>query len=171
MNQQIPFEQEILEPNKTIIDTFFNIVKGPFKSDKKIGDLNGKWAIGLKLVIVLFFVSIPTFATWATWVTGSIYASNNHICDVYELQHDKRITELEKYATLPIKLERELQRLHDKIDVLPHPEWRRRIELLETQYGESVKSVLQVDKKNAEDHQQIFVLLESIKTKLDLIQK
>ena len=49
---------------------------------QRIGELNGRWAILLKVTLV----AVPAFTTlmlasflpWAVWVTGNIYRSQDH---------------------------------------------------------------------------------------------
>ena len=87
-----------------------------------------------------------------------------------ESQHEIRLDKLEQQAVISSKLESHLEKISNKIDSLPPPDWRRRIELLETQFSETRKEVIAVDKKNTEDHQKISLLLESIKTKVDMLK-
>ena len=135
----------------TPIDQMEEINKGFFGklilSDKKIGDLNGKWAAAFKILIILLFLSIPTVIMWGTWITNKAYNLESHI----ELTEDygPRLQHLEKKAH-----EADLR------DV--------RINNIEHKVDKTGDDVVQLEKANATDHTSILVLLEQIKTKLEL---
>lgn len=171
-NQEPQYEQpeEKNDSNFSFFGFLFNIIKSPFSREKKIGDLNGKWAVAFKLVLISIIMTVPTFFAWATWVTNGIYNSNNHICTTNEMEYEHRLKELEKQAMVSSRLESHLEKIGTKIDQLPHPEWRRRVEVLENQYKEIKTEIKQNNSSNNLDHQQIFILLESIKTTLELIK-
>jgi len=138
---------DITEPKKGLMSCFFGFFSDLFTSDKKIGELNGKWAFMLKVVLMLLFVSIPTFFAWGTWVTTSIFEQSTSI---QRLQ--------DKTGTLP-----------PITGCIPSEDWRRRIELMETKSDLLSNYTASVDKQNAEDHSRILILLENIKTKVEML--
>jgi len=145
--QQNNKDLDITEPKKGLMSCFSGFFSDLFTSDKKIGELNGKWAFMLKVVLMLLFVSIPTFFAWGTWVTTSIFEQNTLI-----------------------------QRLQDKTTQLPPTggcvpteDWRRRIEMAELQTITISDYTRNIDKQNTADHSQILILLEGIKTKVEML--
>lgn len=42
---------------------------------KRIGDLNGKWAFGLKIAIATYPIFVTAILSWGTWVTVQTFAS------------------------------------------------------------------------------------------------
>jgi hypothetical protein len=138
--QPINKDLDITDPKKGLMNCFSGFFKDLFKSENKIGELNGKWAFMLKVVLMLLFVSIPTFFAWGTWVTTSIFEQNTAI-----------------------------QRLQDKTTQLPPEDWRRRIEMVEIQTITTSDYTRNIDKQNSENHAKILILLENIKTKVEMM--
>ena len=133
----------IEEPKKGLLNWINNFVT----SNKSIGQLNGKWASAFKLLIMLSFLCIPTFFAWATWVTTTTWNNTNAITNI---------------ATY-------VEHLPPPEGCTPSADWRRRIEVLENNCIMYTKEIIQLDRTNATEHSQILILLEGIKTKLELI--
>lgn len=106
-------------------------------SGPRIGELNGRWALLLKITLV----AIPTLTTivtaffmpWAIWVTNGTYAS---------------------FATeqTVVRLSGECVEIQGTIRDLPPAEWKERIRTLEDD-----------SKQNFKDHSSILIGLEQIK--------
>jgi len=67
-------------------------------TERKIGDLNGKWAVMLKMTVLATTVVSPLIIAWAVWVTSNIFAVQHHLLDTNTFR--KRIVDLEKQDTL-----------------------------------------------------------------------
>ena len=146
MNQlepQIKEEDYILDNKKGL----FKTILGMFYDNQKIGEINGKWAFMLKAVLLLFFVCVPTFFGWATWVTKSTWDNTS------------RIEIIKENITL----------LPPPTGCAPTLDWQRRIENLEVYVENTGKDIKAIEKLNSDEHRQILIMLEGIKTKVELI--
>jgi hypothetical protein len=109
-------------------------------SGKPIGDLNGPWALLLKITLVC----VPVFGSvfiavaipWVRWQTETAYRSEETRVIVDELV-DSCTSINKRFADLP------------------PIEWRDRVKLLETD-----------SRQNLQDHSDIKISLEQIKAKL-----
>ena len=142
-------EDIILDPKKSLLSSLLNCFGKFFVSDKKIGELNGKWAFIFKTVLLSLFICIPTFIGWASWTTTSIWDNTS------EIKH------IQNY----------IYELPPKAGCTPTNEWRRRIETTENENKEAKKEINLLEKTNATEHSQILILLEGIKTKLEILVK
>lgn len=149
-------EKDILEPKKGLFKWFLRL----FKSDKKIGELNGHWAALFKIILFMLLVSIPTFFTWMVWVTNSIYASQYHISDTEKFE--QRITELEKTDMTRADLASKIDRLTGRLDTSSPDELKRRVELLEQSFTNLTTKTVELDKNNVADHSKIITTLDLI---------
>ncbi len=156
--------EEILEPKTG----FWHGIKTLFVSDKKIGELNGKWAAMLKMVLVIAILTVPTFFAWATWVTNEIFAAKYHRNQTEDFS--TRIVELETNLKILTRVENEINKISDKVETLPPPEWRRRIEILENHDTTIDNKLNTLENTNNEGHAKILILLEGIKTKVEGIK-
>ena len=156
--------EEILEPKTG----FWHSIKRLFISDKKIGDLNGKWAAMLKMVLVIIILIVPTFFAWATWVTNEIFAAKYHRSQTENF--GTRLVELETNFKILSRVEAEINKISTKVETLPPPEWRRRIEILETHDAVLDKNLNTLEDANSDGHAKILILLEGIKTKVEAIK-
>lgn len=127
-------------------------------TEKKIGDLNGKWAVMLKMTVLVGTVIAPLILAWSVWVTSSIFATTHHIVDTVNFR--ERI----------VHMERELSITPD------------RIKELEKDYSELKTDVKQLKEMNSIEHQNIgkqlnnntqnlSIQLTRIQTQLEEIQK
>jgi hypothetical protein len=127
-------------------------------TDKKIGDLNGKWAVMLKVAVLTGTVVAPLILAWAIWVTSNIFAAQHHFIDTEDFRSRIHIMEGELRVT---------------------PE---KIENLEEDYIELKTDVKQLKDLNTSEHkdisgqlnkntQELSVQLSAIQAKLDIIQK
>lgn len=129
---------DFVEPKKG----FMTWLYGFFVSDKKIGELNGKWAALFKAVLFSLVFVIPTLFTWMIWVTTHVYASQYHIENTVDIED--RIVELEKTDAA-------------RSDVM------RKIEKMEQQLYSLENSVIpNLDKQNSTEHAKILTTLELI---------
>ena len=113
-------------------------------SGTRIGDMNGRWAMLLKVTLVgipcLTSLFLASFIPWAVWVTGNIYTS-------------RQIVEVVRTMQLEAKT------IDTRIDNLPPEEWKARIRVLEDD-----------SKQNLKDHQMIIISLEQIKTAVGAVK-
>jgi len=159
MNSTEPTDENIYieEPKNGLFYCVNNFLKNMFKQDnKKIGELNGKWAFMLKAVLTLFLILTPTFCGWCIWVTNSIFEQQNQYIEVRSNFNHL----LEKTNELP-----------PRSGCVPTEEWRNRIEKNETKTDKFIEQLYSIDKKNEQDHGKILKLLEGIKTSLDSVKK
>lgn len=157
-------DEELLEPKQGL----FTKLSSLLTSDKKVGELNGKWATLFKAVLIVCILVIPTLLGWATWVTTEVFSYRSH--EDVTADFNERIQALERTSSSIAKIEKQIDNIILKMDALPPPEWKRRIELLESQYATISSQLNDVDKTNTSEHGQILVLLEGIKTKVDMIK-
>ena len=169
-----PFIQEeekeiLIDSKKGFFGIICNFLNNLFSSDKKIGALNGKWATMLKICLMVAFISGPPILTWCTLVTKNVFDSSMHFKN--KEHFDKKLAEFESNVKIIERIEIQLNKISDKVETLPPPEWRRRIEILEAEYTKANVEIRSLDKINSIEHGQILILLESIKTKLDMLAK
>lgn len=120
---------------------------------RAIGAMNGKWAFLLKLVLITTPAAWAIFVTvdlpWRVWVTKTTFASvetHKHLGDL--------TNKLDQYITAR---EADYRAMDKRLDALPTPEWRKRVEDLEGW-----------ERQNRADHAQILIALEAIKAKLNI---
>ena len=156
MNSIEPTDEDIYieKPKNGLFYCVNNFLKNIFKQDKKIGELNGKWAFMLKAFLTLFLVITPTFFAWSTWVTVSIFDNNTQ--RVEERIYIENIIE-------------KLQHLPPPEGCPPNSEWKRRVESLENKTELLADYARAVEKKNDENNAKVLILLESIKTKVEIL--
>ena len=113
-------------------------------SGTRIGELNGRWAMLLKVTLVgipcLTSLFLASFVPWAVWVTGNIYTSRQIVEMVHTMQAESKAVDI-------------------RIDNLPPEEWKARIRVLEED-----------GKQNLKDHQTIIISLEQIKTAVGAVK-
>ena len=113
-------------------------------SGTRIGELNGRWAILLKVTLVaipcITTLFIASFLPWAVWVTGNIYTSR-------------------QTAEIVGSMESKVENLNTAVQNLPPPEWKARTIKLEEAAIE-----------NREAHAEIKVVLEQNKQTLSEIK-
>jgi len=113
-------------------------------SGQRIGELNGRWAMLLKVTLVgipcLTSLFLASFIPWAVWVTGNIYTSRQIVEVVRTMQSESKA-------------------IDTRIDNLPPEEWKARIRVLEED-----------GKQNLKDHQTIIISLEQIKTAVGAVK-
>lgn len=118
-------------------------VREVLNTDKKIGELNGKWAVMLKIAVLTISTVSPLILAWAIWVTSSVFAIQYHIQDTIKFRD--RIDEIEKTLTVtPEKIDNNKKTLE--------------------QLSAEVKNV---SASNAIDHQSILVQLSKIQTQIE----
>lgn len=113
---------------------------------KKIGEINGRWALLFKGALVLVPLSIPLLV----WLVSSAWASNDHIGHA-----DQLTAQIEKILEIHARdmelLRVELKEIDRRLDDMPPSVWRDKITSLEAEM-----------RLNAEDHTQIKVSLSRI---------
>lgn len=112
-------------------------------SGKPIGELNGRWALLLKVTLVtipvLTTLVTASFLPWAVWVTTNVYTA-------------------QQTSNIVAKVADDLDVMDTRIDNLPPAEWRQRITKLED-----------ASLENRDDHTQIKVALAEIKSDVKTI--
>jgi hypothetical protein len=154
---------EFFEPKQGLWKYFSSLLI----SKKKIGDLNGKWATMFKIVILISIIGVPTMLSWMTWVTSNIYAAQYH--QTLTEGYAARIIDLETNMKILSRVESEIGKLSVKMDNLPPPEWKRRIEILEAGRETNAEHIIALDKNNSTEHSNILVILKEINTKLEFM--
>lgn len=125
-----------------------------FKSDKRIGDLNGHWAFLFKFILLVMLLVIPTIGTWGIWVTNNVMSAQFHIEQTQ--QHDIRITTLEKHLDRNTVIAQNVEAQIHKLE----------------QVNQDQNSIIDsLEKSNTTEHNQILILLESMKTTLELLKQ
>jgi hypothetical protein len=109
----------------------------------RIGELNGRWALLLKVTLVavpvLTTIVVAVFMPWSVWVTDGVYSS--------------RATE-----QIVVRLSGECVEMKTVIESLPPLEWKERIRELEAD-----------SKQNFKDHSSILISLEQIKAAVGVL--
>lgn len=154
---------EFFEPKQGLWKYFSSLLI----SKKKIGDLNGKWATMFKVVILLIIVGVPTMMTWMTWVTSNIYAVQYYQSTTEG--YAARIIDLETNMKILSRVESEISKLSTKMDNLPPPEWKRRIEILESGREVNSANIVTLKDNNTSEHSNILLILKEINTKLEFL--
>jgi hypothetical protein len=152
---------EFFEPKQSL----WRYLSSFLVSKKKIGELNGKWATLFKFVLLLIIIGVPTLFAWMTWVTSNIYASQYH--QLVTQSQEGRMIELETNMKILERVETEISKLSIKMDNLPPPDWRRRVEILEEGRETNAKKIDALDKNNTTQHTDIQLILKEINTKMD----
>jgi len=129
--------------------------KGMVHSEKKIGEMNGRWAALFRIVLVLLFLSIPTLGTWAMWVTRGIWKTENHIKTTE--QFSDRLNVLEKQTIILNRVDKSVQNIRTDLKDLPDPIETKKYTEHNTESIKTIKdSVILLDKVNTEQHNQIY---------------
>ena len=165
-----------------IVEEKTGIASKILKSDKKIGELNGKWAAAFKILIIIAFISMPIGITWATWITNRSYNQEHYILVMTDnmsklSQSMTKLTDVAQEALLwqkrIVDLENEVAELPPddfelKVDTIEKNVERSRISMI-SYHQSSTAAIAEIDRENNKDHATILVALEGIKTKLDLV--
>lgn len=125
-----------------------------FKSDKRIGELNGHWAFLFKFVLLVLLFIIPTLGTWGVWVTNNVMANKFHVEQTEE--YESRISALEKHN---VKSETIAQTLDTQIN---------KLEKVNQEQNTKIESL---ERSNSSEHSQMLILLESMKATLELLKQ
>lgn len=142
--------EDIIEPKIGIWHWLMSF----FKSDKRIGELNGHWAFLFKFILLLALFVLPTVGTWSIWVTSNIFSTKSHIEQTEK--YDDRISTLEKCSERNVVASQNVTTQIDKLEQT-NKEQNQKIESLE--------------KNNSSEHSQILIMLESMKATLESLKK
>ena len=127
-------------------------------TEKKIGDLNGKWAVMLKMAVLTSTIVAPLILAWAVWVTSSIFSTQHHIEDTENFR--SRIVDIEgQLRVTPEKI----QDLEEDYKELKGDE--SKLKELNTSEHKDISQQLNSNTQN------LSVQLSAIKAQLDVIQK
>lgn len=141
--------EDIIEPKIGVWHWF----KSLFKSDKRIGELNGRWAALFKFVLLMLFLIIPVIGSWGVWITKQVMASQFHAQQTEG--YEQRISTLEKFCerntVSTVQIDNRISKLENISEV------------------QSEKFDI-FKQNNATEHGQILVLLESMKVTLDILK-
>lgn len=180
MNNTIDEQQEDLDPIEDMADPkkglmFFalRLFKGMFHSDKKIGEMNGKWAALFRVVLVLTFLTIPAVGTWGVWVSRSVWSSQYHREATSEFE--KRINVLEQSCTLLNKVDEQVDELADEIKLLPQQlpskEWQESVDVQVEENAAATQEIkdeiIKLDKTNTSEHSKISAELKESLGEMD----
>lgn len=153
------------DPKKSFISLMLQFFKGIFHSEKKIGEMNGKWAALFRAVLVLLFFTIPTIGTWSIWITRSVWIQQGHMTTTSSFED--RIDTLEKTDVSRAHVSEQLEKINNKINQLPPIPWQERINE-NTKCGVEIKQqILDLDKTNTQEHNRISSELKESISKLD----
>ena len=124
-------------------------------TQRRIGEMNGRWALLFKFLLVMVPCSIPLLV----WLTSSAWASNDHIAREHEAKCQIEVL-IKTHAADMAVLRQEIKEIDRRIDELPPLEWKERIKALELD-----------SRQNREDHATIMIGIEQIKAKLGVIDE
>jgi len=105
---------------------------------KTIGQINGPWAILLKVMLASYIPLMGSLLTWGIWITSETYANQ-----YFRLQ-GARVT--------PAELRELERRFEARFNALPPQDWRTRITTLESQQQAMFSTLIRIETKL--DHQQ-----------------
>jgi hypothetical protein len=153
-------EDTILDPKKGIFDFL--------KSKNSIGKLNGYWASLFKLILILTIIGVPTMFSWMVWATSENFANKYNrertidIVRTLESLHED-ITGYQRNVSNGLQ--------NITLNTTRLQELEDRLNKLENEHQITQNKITGLDGKNTEEHTKVLVLLEAIKTKVDLMHK
>lgn len=155
--QDEQLNDELLDPRKGLFNWCIRLLKGLIHSEKKIGDMNGKWAALFRIVLVLVFLGIPALGTWTVWMTKGIWNSQRHIETTIEFEN--RIDLLEQNAVILERVDKAVSNISKEMrehnDGHP-PDIQDRVDKNTDAVKDVKDSVIQLDKTNTEQHNKIY---------------
>lgn len=113
-----------------------------------IGEMNGRWAMVLKMSLIIFPIFVSFGTGWATWATREIMSTS------YTMFTS------EDAKSLEVKMHSEIDELSNRIHGMPPDEWRIRVMNLEEDGKESIRQ-----------NSKILVELDHIKEELDRLRR
>lgn len=152
--------EDILEPKKGLLNFF--------KTDHPIGKMNGHWPSLFKFILIIAFFMAPTLFGWMVWSTTENFAN--------QYNRERTVKIEEGLNTLHIDLEKFQSEITKgisgiNINASRLKELETRLSKLENEHQLTQSKIGGLDQRNTEEHTKILLLLESIKTKMDLINK
>lgn len=153
-------EEALLEPRRGLF--------AMFKSKHPIGQMNGHWATLFKFVLIIAFFMTPTLFAWMVWSTTENFANQ------YNRDRTVKIEEALEALHLDINdFQKDIKQSISNIDIHTNRlrELENRLNKIESEHQTTQNKISVMDSKNSEEHTKILVLLEAIKTKMDLIHK
>ena len=127
--------------------------------EKKIGEMNGRWAILFKTVLVVIPVVNAMFIPWAVWVTTTLWEANFKVEQFQQISNE--ITRLvDQHQKDSVEFRQELKEIDARLDDAPPAVWKDRILALEAD-----------SRRNAEDHLKILLNQERQIMSLEQIQQ
>ena len=101
---------------------------------KAIGELNGWWALLLKISLAIFPVYCALFTGWAVWITSETFVNQ-----AFRLQGG-RMTDVDGQkleASLKAYMQVALQPMRVEMRGMPPQDWRDRIQCMEEKQGDT----------------------------------
>lgn len=149
-NEKNFITDSVISTKRTLLD----VIKGIFKSDKTIGELNGRWAAGFKICVLLLFMIIPSLFGWGIWVTNQI-TKTRYQSEIICVHQDRIITDhTNKIGEIEVVLSKHAQLL-------------MRVPDIESRILRQEQRINQLDKNNSADHSKIMTILEFIKEQVE----
>jgi hypothetical protein len=143
-----------------------------FKSDKRIGELNGHWAFLFKFILLVLLFVIPTIGTWGMWVTNEVINAKYHA--IQTSAYGDRITKLEeaslKESVVLNHVSNQLTKIESIVTAISPPDLTRRIERIEKTADDNNTRLNTLDKNNSEQHANLLITLEQIKVKVESLK-
>jgi hypothetical protein len=128
--------------------------KGSMVAATRIGDMNARWALLFKMVMVLIPAVNCLFIPWAVWVTTHVWEATTHMRQESEVGESiKSICAEHRRDMETIRLD--LRELDRRVMDSPPEIWKAKIGVLEADI-----------RQNTADHAKILISLELIKQKL-----
>lgn len=146
--------EDMVDPQKGLLYMIVRFFKGLVHSDKKIGEMNGRWAALFRVVLVLLFFAIPAGGTWTMWVTRNIWNVERHVETTAEFE--SRIDFLEKSSMILERVDKRVEGIDADLKSRPNPtQVQEQIEENSEAVRGIQEDVLNLDRKNTSEHNDI----------------
>jgi hypothetical protein len=126
---------------------------------KRIGEMNGRWAMLFKSALVIIPVVNALFLPWAVWVTTTLWDANSNVKQFKEVAV-KIDSIFEEHRRDMDFMRKELKEVDARIDDMPPTVWKAKITQLEVGM-----------EKNSDDHTKLLIGQEKISASIDSIKE
>ena len=145
--------KDIVDPKKTFINSALDLTKGIFHSEKKIGEMNGRWAALFRICLVVVVLGIPSIGGWGLWLTRNAINTEYHLEST--VRFEERIDILEQHNVMLERVEKQIEKISKDVDNLPPAEWRDIINNNTKNDADIKQRIIDLDKSNSAEHSKI----------------
>ena len=106
--------KDIVDPKKTFINSALGLTKGLFHSDKKIGEMNGRWAALFRICMIVVILGIPSIGGWGLWLTRNAINTEYHLEST--VRFEDRIDILEQNNVMLERVAEQIDKISKDVD-------------------------------------------------------